>query len=115
MGMKKKLVTTTILAGITAAAGAVLYKMNKDQKKFTTEKWDTDISKRFKMADSLIRSEVLIGKKREDVLSILGINGLKSNSKDTIEYYLNLDSDEPKLLIINFDEEEKVTGVTACV
>ena len=113
--MKKKFLATTIIAGAAAAAGALIYKTAKDRKVFTYEKWDVDIDKRYKMADSLIRSEVLIGKDKQEVLSILGVNGLKSNSGNTMEYYLNEDTENPKLLIIEFDEEDKVITATACV
>lgn len=113
--MKKKFFTTTLIAGTAAALGAFAYKMAKDNMKFNCDRWDIDIKKRYRMADSLIRSEALFGKDKKEVLSILGINGLKSNAGDTMEYYLNEDTENPKLLIIEFDEDEKVKNVTACV
>jgi len=112
---KKGFLTTAVMAGVTAIAGAALYKINKDQKTFSKEKWDNDVSKRYKMADHLIRSEELVGMEREKVLALLGINGLRSNTKEAIEYYLALETEEPKLLILDFDEEEKVTKCTACL
>lgn len=113
--MKKKLFTTTLIAGATAAAGALIYKFTREQKNFTCDKWDVDINKRYRMADSLIKSDALMGKDKNEVLSILGVNGLKSNTADTMEYYLSEDTENPKILIITFDEEEKVSNVTACV
>ena len=113
--MKKKFLTTTIIAGAAAAAGAVIYKMTKDSKNFSCDRWDVDIKKRYKMADSLIRSDALSGKTKKDVLSILGVNGLKSNTASSMEYFLSEDEENPKLLIIEFDENEVVTNVTACV
>lgn len=113
--MKKKLLTTTIIAGVAAVAGAVIYKVVKDQKTFSCDKWDIDIKKRYRMADNLIRSNTLIGKSKNEVLQILGINGLKSNNDDTMEYYLSQDTENPKLLIVSFDDEEKVIDVSACV
>lgn len=113
--MKKKFLTTTLIAGAAATLGAYIYKMAKDNMKFSCDRWDIDIKKRYRMADSLIRSEVLFGKDKKEVLSILGVNGLKSNNNDTMEYYLSEDTENPKLLIIEFDEDEKVKNVTACV
>ena len=46
---------------------------------------------------------------------MLGVNGLKSNTKESMEYFLNEDEENPKLLIIEFDENELVKNVTACV
>ncbi|MBE7029481.1 MAG: hypothetical protein E7405_04455 [Ruminococcaceae bacterium] len=112
---KKSFITSTIIAGIAAVAGAVVYKVAKDQMTFSCDRWDIDIAKRYRMADNLIRSEALIGKEKDEVLSILGINGLKSNTDDSMEYYLNQDTENPKLLIIQFGEDGKVTSATACV
>ena len=113
--MKKKFLTTTLIAGAAAAAGAIIYKITKEQKTFTCDKWDVDINKGYRMADSLIKSDALMGKTKDEVLSILGVNGLKSNTAESMEYYLSQDTENPKLLIIEFNEEEKVANVTACV
>ena len=112
---KKNLITTTIIAGLAAVAGAVVYKVAKDQMTFSCDKWDVDIAKRYRMADNLIRSEALIGKTKDEILTMLGINGLKSNTDETMEYYLNQDAENQKLLIIEFSEEGKVVSATACV
>ncbi len=114
--MKKNgFLKAVLMAGATAAAGAVIYKINKDQKIFSKEKWDSDVSKRYKMADDLIRSEELIGMEREKVIELLGINGLRSNTNESMEYYLGLETEEPKLLILDFDEEDKIVKCTACL
>ena len=113
--MKKKgLLTTVVMAGV-AAAGAVVYKMNKERKLFSKEKWNNDVSKRYLMADNLIRSEQLIGMERKNVIELLGINGLRSNTTESIEYYLSLETEEPKLLILDFDEDDKVCNAVVCV
>ena len=114
--MKKKgFLTTAIMAGVTAVAGAAIYKVNRDQKMFSKEKWNNDVSKRYKMADNLVRSEELIGLSRSEIIELLGVNGLRSNTNESIEYYLGLETDEPKLLILDFNEEDKVTKCTACL
>ena len=112
---KNNLVTTLVMAGATAVAGAVLYKFNKDRKTFSKEKWDADVSKRYLMADHLVRSESLIGMERNEITELLGVNGLRSNTNESIEYYLSLDMEEPKLLILDFDDENKVEKCTACL
>lgn len=114
--MKKKgFLTTVIMAGAAALAGAAAYKINKDQKLFSKEKWDQDVSKRYRMADNLVRSEQLIGMEKDKVIELLGVNGLRSNTNEAIEYYLGVEEEEPKLLILDFDEENKVCKCTACI
>ncbi|MBQ4109515.1 MAG: hypothetical protein IJC74_01400 [Clostridia bacterium] len=116
--MKKinKLFTTGVIAGLSAAAGAVVYTINKNKKVFSREKWNVDVENRFRMSDSLIREGEIIGMDRQEVIDFLGINGLKSNTKDTMEYYLSAeDIEQPKILIIDFDEDNKVINCTACV
>ena len=112
---KNNLITTAIMTGVTAVAGLALYKYNKDRKTFSKEKWDLDVSKRYLMADNLVRSEALIGKERNEITELLGVNGLRCNTNESIEYYLSSDMEEPKLLILDFDEENKVKKCTACL
>ena len=113
--MKKKLITTGLIAGAAAVAGALIYKYTREQIIFSCDRWDIDINKRFRMADNLIKSGALMDLTRDEVLSMLGVNGLKSNTKEAMEYFLNEDEENPKLLIIEFGEDEKVVNVTACV
>ena len=113
--MKKKLLTTGLIAGAAAVAGALFYKYTREQIIFSCDRWDIDINKRFRMADNLIKSGALMDLTRDEVLSMLGVNGLKSNTKEAMEYFLNEDEENPKLLIIEFGEDEKVVNVTACV
>ena len=112
---KKKFITTAIITGVAAAVGAVIYKKEKETRNFTEEKWNEDVSKRYKMADSLIRSERLIGASRQEIIALLGINGLRSNTEESIEYYLSLDTESPKLLILEFNEEDKVANCAVCM
>ncbi len=113
--MKKKLLTTGIIAGAAAVCGALIYKYTREQIIFSCDRWDVDINKRFRMADNLIKSNALADLSKDEVLSLLGVNGLKSNTKDCMEYFLNEDEENPKLLIIDFGEDGLVSNVTACV
>ena len=116
--MKKmnKLFATGVVAGLSAAAGAALYVVNKNKKTFSKDKWNIDVSKRFRMADSLIRDGGIIGMDRQEVIDFLGINGLRSNTKDSMEYFLSSEeAEQPKILIIDFDEDNKAINCTACI
>jgi len=116
--MKKKngFLGAAIVAGVSAIAGFTAYKINKEQKSFTAEKWNSDVNKRYRMVDSLIRDGGLLGKTRAEVIDLLGINGLRSNTKDSMEYYLAPQNGEQvKILILEFDEEDTVVNCTACV
>lgn len=116
--MKKKngFLGAAIVAGVSAIAGFAAYKINKEQKSFTAEKWNSDVNKRYRMVDSLIRDGGLLGKTRAEVIDLLGINGLRSNTKDSMEYYLApQNGEEIKILILEFDEEDTVVNCTACV
>ncbi len=114
--MKKKgFFIASAIAAASAAAGAAIYQLNKERKTFSKEKWEKDIANRYKLVDSLIRDHIIIGMSRDDVITMLGINGIKNNTKDAMEYYIGLETEEPKILIIDFDEEDKVQKCTACV
>ena len=115
--MKKgKIFGAAALAGLSAVAGLVAYKLNKDKKTFTKEKWSCDVNKRYKMVDSLISDGDLVGKSRSEIIDLLGVNGLRSNTGEAIEYYLAAENEEDvKILILEFDEDDKVTRCTACV
>lgn len=115
--MKKRGIFGAVAAaGISVAAVIAAYKMNQNKKVFTREKWNDSVNKRYKMADSLISDGGLIGKKRSEIIDLLGINGLRSNTKDSMEYYLGSESeDELKILILDFDEEDTVINCTACL
>lgn len=114
--MKKRgFFIASAVAAVSAAAGAVAFKFNKERRTFTKEKWDRDVANRYKMADSLIRDHIVIGMTRNEVIELLGINGIKNNKKESMEYYIGLETEQPKILIIDFDEEDKVQKCTACV
>ena len=115
--MKKKngLLGAAIIAGVSAIAGFAAYKINKEQKSFTSEKWNSDVNKRYRMVDSLIRDGGLVGKTRTEIIEVLGINGLRSNTKESMEYYIAPQNDEVKILILEFDENDVVVNCTACV
>ncbi len=115
--MKKgKIFSAAAVAGISALAGFAMYKMNKEKKAFTKEKWSSDVNKRYKMVDSLISEGGLTGKTRSEIIDLLGVNGLRCNTADSIEYFLAPETDEEvKILVLEFDENDTVVRCTACV
>ena len=113
---KRSILGAAAAAGFSAIAGFTAYKLNKSKKTFTQEKWNSNVNSRYKMVDSLISDGGLIGKKRSEVIDLLGINGLRANTKDSLEYYLASESDEDlKILILDIDEDNTVVKCTACV
>lgn len=113
---KRSIFGAAAAAGLSALAGFAAYKLNKSTKEFTSEKWNSSVNKRYKMVDSLISDGGLIGKKRSEVIDLLGINGLRANTKESMEYYLASESeDDLKILILDLDEDDTVIKCTACV
>ena len=113
---KRSILGAAAAAGLSALAGFAAYKMNKSTKEFTREKWNSSVNKRYRMVDSLISDGGLIGKKRSEVIDLLGINGLRANTRDSLEYYLASENDEDlKILILDIDEDDTVVKCTACV
>ena len=113
---KRSVLGAAAFAGISALAGFAVYKMNKEKKTFTTEKWSCDVNKRYKMVDSLISEGGLVGKSRSEIIDLLGVNGLRCNTADSIEYFLAPETEEEvKILVLEFDENDMVVRCTACV
>ena len=80
---------------------------------FDKTKWDTDKEKRYEMSDDIIKSKMLIGKTKQEVLQILGDEG---NSIESNNWYYDLGfvprflSIDPDVLTIKF-VNGKVTEV----
>ena len=99
--MKKKLLTTGLIAGAAAVAGALIYKYTREQIIFSCDRWDIDINKRFRMADNLIKSgalghpEVLFLKKGtyDDYREVLRKRGANLNQVKPIKV---IDTDEKR-------------------
>ena len=90
---------------------SVSYYPKKD---FNKEKWDTNIEQRYEMSKDIIKSEMLIGKTKEEVIEILG-QDYYEGGKDIIYYYLGfvpaLFNIDPDILDIYF-ENGKVIKVS---
>ena len=76
------------------------YRPSRD---FDKIKWREDIEKRYEFAEDLIESDLLIGKTKNQVISILGDDHNNMN-QDTWSYYLGYGSEniDPDSLYIEF-------------
>ena len=54
---------------------------------FNQNEWNTNIEERYKMSEDIIKSKMLIGKTRDEVIRILG-NNFSSNDENRISYEL---------------------------
>jgi uncharacterized membrane protein len=82
--------------------------------RFSKQKWETNIEERYTMSKNIIKSEILIGKTKEEVIELLG-NEYTNYSEDHMGYYLGfvprLFNIDPDYLDIYF-ENGKVVRVS---
>ena len=57
------------------------------EERFDQEQWRSNPQQRYKMADDLIESQLLIGKTKAEVISILGYSGFHVDSNQDILTY----------------------------
>ena len=83
-------------------------------REFSSENWQKAHSdERLEMAQDLIDRELLIGKTKEELLSILGEKGLLTETSNTIEYIVAYNALwEPISLCIEFDMSGYVVDTT---
>lgn len=76
------------------------------EERFSKEKWKAEPTRRYKMVDDLIESQILKGKSKEEVILMLGYPNLRSdNDNDVFAYSLGVPpsffkSKREKLLVI---------------
>lgn len=75
---------------------------------FSVKRWDTKIEKRFRMYDSLMKKYNLVGMTREEIIALLGTNGICPGTDIT---YSMGGEVWPIQLEIYFDEHGKVISV----
>lgn len=79
---------------------------------FDQQRWQTDRAERYRMADDIIDSKLLIGKTKEEVIQTLGPTFTNYNDNHTA-YYLGVVpsfSPDPYILNVHF-ENDKVSRV----
>ena len=81
---------------------------------FNKQKWETNIEERYTMSKNIIKSEILIGKTKEEVIELLG-NEYSDYGENQIGYYLGfvprMFNIDPDFLDIYF-ENGKVVKVS---
>lgn len=92
-----------LLFNICIFAGCM---QKNERKKFSSENWDTNIWGREKMIDSLSEMYDLYQMKYDDIVKILGTNGVIKDSR--IIYYIGKSFAGPVLFNISFDENDYV-------
>jgi uncharacterized membrane protein len=84
------------------------------KEKFDKQKWETKIEERYTMSKNIIKSEILIGKTKEEVIELLG-NEYSDYGENHIGYYLGfvprMFNIDPDILDIYF-ENGKVIKVS---
>ena len=63
----------------------ISYYPSKD---FDKSEWNTNIETRYEYSEDIIESKILIGKTKEQVIELLGVNYLSSSNDNQIEYEL---------------------------
>ena len=84
-------------------------------KKFDSLAWKSKDKHRYRMVNDLIDNRFLIGKTKEEVISLLGDDSEKGPCNDCIGYSTN-DPDQGfsidhEVIEINFDKQNRVTSV----
>jgi len=92
----------------------ICYASYYPQETFSKEKWNANVEKRYSMSRNIIKSDMLIGKTKEEIVTLLG-DDYHEYSKDHIGYYLGfvpkIMGIDPDILDIYF-EENKVIKVS---
>ncbi len=110
---KKILVIILILFIIAIVALSCFYYHITAEREFSVQKWDTDIWHRERMVKSLTEKYNLYGMTDEEIVKLLGKNGLVENSHYT--YYVGKSYCGPVIFGISFDDNNKVEGYSVIV
>ena len=84
------------------------YGYQKDRSEFSSEKWESDIWGREQMIEDLTRSYDLQNMNSEEILDLLGTNGMVFDSHYI--YYIGKSFSGPVLFAISFDENDYVSS-----
>ena len=105
--MKKKYVFLSIIIILIFVVSVIGVNIHND-KVFSQEKWNSNIWERNKMIDNLTQTYDLYQMSSNDIVDLLGTNGLVENSHFT--YYVGKEYSGPVLFSITFDENDYVSG-----
>lgn len=89
----------------------IFYASYYPEEKFSKEKWDTNIEERYSMSKDIIKSDILIGKTRIEIITLLG-DDYYEYDKDHIGYYIGFVPQiigiDPDILDIYFKDEKVI-------
>lgn len=88
--MKKKFFVCIILAFIITILLLFYVIINTNNNMgFDIDKWNSKYEERYKMLSSLTSQYDLIGMNRDNIIELLGTNGIYTNNDSAIEYYVS--------------------------
>lgn len=102
----KKYIFTFILFIVLIVSSYGFLHIKKNDKLFSTEKWDTEIWEREHMIKDLTENYNFYKMDFEQVLNLLGTNGVVEGSH--ITYYVGKTYSGPVLFSISFDDRNHV-------
>lgn len=104
-----------ILLGLITYIGFIiiwiLYTSYYPHENFSKDKWDTNIEERYTMSEDIIKSNILIGKTKDEIIILLGDDYYEYNSHH-IGYYLGFVPQvmgiDPDILDIYFKDDKVI-------
>ena len=72
---------------------------------FNVNDWNSLCEERYKMLSSLTEQYKLIGMNRDEILELLGTNGIYTNNNEVLEYYVAKGVGDPLFFGIYFNEQ----------
>ncbi len=100
---------TIILFIVLFVCGTLILLWHQyNQSQFSVDKWDENIYVREKMLDDLLNSHDLSAMCYDEIVSLLGTNGIVPNSK--ISYYIGKSYLGAVLFHISFDSNNRVVS-----
>lgn len=90
---------------ISIALFSSCHAANSDSITFDKDQWDQYPEERWKMLDSLKKSNNIVGLKRDEVVELLGENEVLMDNSDMLEYFISPGLGDVEGLLIYFSED----------
>lgn len=99
------LLITISTLGVLFIANYTFIKENKESNVFTQEEWNSQQNtRRYSMAQNLIKEKALDGKTKGEVKVLLGANGLVHDTEKSLFYIVGTNIIDPWVFVIEFDD-----------
>ena len=98
-----------IVLAICFLAFMCIYSHYKERRVFTVERWNTNIWEREYMFDDFLTKYELIGMSKNEVIELLGNEGMVGEAGADFTYYFGKAWSGPVLLTLYFDDMDFVT------